>query len=69
GSSLVVQPAARLPLLARETGARLAFVNRQETPLDGEADVLVRADAGPVLSALASAVTGEDQAGWQAGQR
>jgi NAD-dependent deacetylase len=58
GSSLVVQPAAKLPVLARETGARLGFINRQETPLDGYADVLVKADAGPVLAAVAEAVAG-----------
>lgn len=63
GSSLVVQPAARLPLLAREAGARLAFINRQDTPLDEAADVVVRADAGPVLSVLAAAVAPGDQPG------
>lgn len=54
GSSLVVQPAARLPVIARQSGARLALVNRQDTPLDGIADVLVAGDAGPVLSAVAA---------------
>jgi NAD-dependent deacetylase len=69
GSSLVVQPAAKLPLLARQAGANLGFVNREETPLDHHADVVVLADAGPVLSAVADAVTRGDQAGWQARQR
>ena len=34
GSSLVVQPAASIPLAALRSGARLAIVNRGETPLD-----------------------------------
>ena len=52
GSSLVVQPAARLPELARRSGARLVIVNRTPTPLDGIADVVVRAEAGTTLAAL-----------------
>lgn len=62
GSSLVVNPAARLPLMAKCSGARLAIVNRTPTPLDAAADVLVRADAGPILSALADALTGAGKA-------
>ncbi len=54
GSSLVVQPAARLPVLAKQSGAALAMVNRETTPLDAIADLLVRGDAGPVLSAVAA---------------
>jgi NAD-dependent SIR2 family protein deacetylase len=34
GSSLVVTPAANVPLLASEAGARLIIVNQGETPLD-----------------------------------
>jgi NAD-dependent deacetylase len=53
GSSLVVQPAARLPEIAVAGGARLAIVNNEPTPLDSLADVVVRSSAGPVLTALA----------------
>jgi len=56
GSSLVVNPAAKLPVLARGGGASLAIVNRTPTPLDGVADVVVRSDAGPTLSAVAEAL-------------
>jgi NAD-dependent deacetylase len=52
GSSLVVQPAARVPEIAVASGARLAIVNNEPTPLDSLADVVVRASAGGVLSAL-----------------
>ncbi len=56
GSSLVVQPAARLPEIAVASGARLAIVNNEPTPLDNLADVVVRASAGAVLSALVDAL-------------
>jgi NAD-dependent deacetylase len=55
GSSLVVNPAAQLPLLAKRSGALLAIVNRTETALDVSADILVRGEAGPILQALAAA--------------
>lgn len=53
GSSLIVNPAARLPVLAKQHGAVLAIVNHTPTPADGWADVIVRANAGSVLPALA----------------
>ena len=37
GSSLVVQPAASLPMYAAQRGARLAIVNNMPTPLDSAA--------------------------------
>ena len=59
GSSLIVNPAARMPLLAKQAGARLAIINRTPTPLDLLADVRVVADAGPSLAELASALVDE----------
>ena len=59
GTSLIVQPAATLPLLAKQAGARLAIVNQSETPLDAAADVRVAAAAGPTLAAIAAAVVGD----------
>ena len=38
GSSLQVQPAASFPVLAKQSGALLAIVNRDPTPLDDIAD-------------------------------
>jgi len=49
GSSLVVHPAAGFPVLAKRGGARLAILNREATPLDGLADLVVRAEIGPAL--------------------
>ena len=52
GSSLVVNPAARLPLLARRSGAATAIINREPTGQDDGFDVVIRGDAGPNLSRL-----------------
>ncbi len=54
GSSLVVFPAATFPVVARRNGARLVIVNREPTELDPIADLVVRAEIGPVLGRLAS---------------
>ena len=50
GSSLTVQPAAGFPELAKRLGARLIIVNRDPTPLDDIADLLVHEEIGPSLS-------------------
>ncbi|MCF8038861.1 MAG: hypothetical protein K9K79_06050 [Desulfohalobiaceae bacterium] len=52
GSSLLVQPAASLPVMARENGAKLAIINKDKTPLDSLADVLVNESAAKVLGEL-----------------
>ena len=58
GSSLVVYPAAELPLVAVRNGARLAIVNDEPTPYDGLADLVVRGRAGEVLPrAVAAALS------------
>lgn len=46
GSSLVVYPAAGLPVLAVQNGARLAIVNREPTPMDEIADIVVNRPIG-----------------------
>lgn len=51
GSSLVVHPAAGIPLEAVQAGARLVIVNREPTPLDPVADLVLRVEIGPVLAA------------------
>jgi NAD-dependent deacetylase len=50
GSSLVVYPAASFPEYAKRRGAALAIVNREETPLDSIADLVVHAELGPTLA-------------------
>lgn len=56
GSSLVVYPAARLPELAGGSGATLLILNREPTPLDPLADLLLRGECGELLPALVDAV-------------
>lgn len=56
GSSLVVNPAARLPIIAKQHGAALAIVNRTETVMDALADVHVLGEAGSTLAALTAAL-------------
>ena len=41
GSSLVVYPAAGFPELAKRNNARLVIINRDPTPLDGIADLVL----------------------------
>ena len=50
GSSLVVYPAADLPVRAKQAGAMLAIVNIDPTPLDDMADIIIHGQAGRVLS-------------------
>jgi NAD-dependent deacetylase len=52
GSSLVVQPAASLPLEAKQGGARLILVNLSDTPYDRFMDVIIRSTAGPAMVAI-----------------
>jgi NAD-dependent deacetylase len=55
GSSLVVFPAADFPLIAKRNGARLAILNREPTPLDRYADLVVHDEIGPAMTAAAPA--------------
>lgn len=49
GSSLVVYPAADVPLRAKQAGAKLAIINKGSTPLDSVADYVINDAAGKVL--------------------
>jgi NAD-dependent protein deacetylase/lipoamidase len=52
GSSLLVQPAASLPLIAKRFGAALVIVNRDATPIDDIAELVLRDSIGVVFSTL-----------------
>lgn len=52
GSSLAVFPAAGFPLMAKRSGARLGIVNRDETPQDRFADLVINAGIGPTMRAV-----------------
>jgi len=52
GSSLVVEPAASLPRIARDHSARLVIINRDPTPLDRVADIVINDSIGAVLAKI-----------------
>ncbi len=56
GSSLTVYPAASLPEY-RPPDSRLVIINRDETPLDCEADLVFHGDMIPVFDALQKLLT------------
>jgi NAD-dependent deacetylase len=56
GSTLLVQPAAHMPIYAKQNRAFLAIVNLSETPCDDMCDVLIRAKAGDVLQRIVKEV-------------
>jgi NAD-dependent deacetylase len=57
GSSLVVYPAADIPLRAKQAGAKLAIINKGSTPLDSVADYVIDDAAGQVLPQIVSVLT------------
>jgi NAD-dependent deacetylase len=57
GSSLVVQPAAALPEAARRHGSKLVIINREPTPLDCQADLIINAPIGPTMKRVMEALT------------
>lgn len=52
GTSLVVNPAAGLPLHAKHNDAKFAIINREATQLDKFSDCVVNAEIGEVMSNL-----------------
>ena len=50
GSTLVVYPAAYMPIYALNWGAKLVIINLSPTPLDNQATILIRAKAGEAMS-------------------
>lgn len=56
GSTLLVQPAAQMPIYAKNNGAYLAIINLSETPCDEMCDALIREKAGSVLPKIVEAV-------------
>ncbi len=56
GTSLLVYPAAYLPILAKEHGAKIIEVNPEPTYISDEADVVLRKKAGEVLPKIVEKV-------------
>ena len=52
GSSLVVSPANFMPSIAQQNGAKVIFVNRDETYLDHVADIFLKGSAGEIFTEI-----------------
>ncbi len=55
GSSLVVYPAASLPEIASRSGARVVIINRDPTPMDSLADLVIQGSIGESMQAVMKA--------------
>ena len=52
GSSLVISPANFMPSIAKNHGAYVIFVNRENTMLDNLADIFLKGSAGEIFTEL-----------------
>lgn len=52
GSSLVVYPAASVPLQAARSGAELMIINREPTPMDDQATLVIHQSVSSALDAI-----------------
>lgn len=59
GSSLVVYPAADIPLKAKQRGALLVIINKDQTPLDHLADYVINEEAGNALPQIVQRLKGD----------
>lgn len=55
GTSLAVYPAASLPLVAKDNGAKLVIINREPTPLDSLADEVIHGELKDIMRTLEDA--------------
>ncbi len=58
GTSALVQPAASLPYIARDQGAKIVEINPNETPLTEDADVFLKGASGELLPQLVQILKG-----------
>jgi NAD-dependent deacetylase len=57
GTSATVQPAAMMPLLAKENGAQVIEINPEPTPLTGRiSNYLIQGGSGAVLNDILACV-------------
>ena len=57
GTSLSVQPVAKLPELAKKNGANLIILNREETPLDGVADLVINGELKDLFAKISENIS------------
>jgi len=57
GTSAVVQPAAMIPVIAKDNGAKIVEINPERTPLtDDISDYLIMGEAGEVMNRIVAAM-------------
>ena len=56
GSTLIVYPAAYMPVYAADSGAKLVIINLSSTPMDKQASILIKAKAGETMSKVVQRV-------------
>jgi NAD-dependent deacetylase len=57
GTSAVVQPAAMIPVIAKDNGAKIVEINPERTPLTVEvSDYLIMGEAGKVINLILAAM-------------
>jgi len=52
GSSLLVYPAASMPIIAKQAGSKLVIINYTPTDMDSQSDIVIHDKAGPVMKAI-----------------
>ena len=57
GSTLVVYPAAYMPMYAVDSKVKLVIINLSPTPMDRQANILIRAKAGETMAKVIKRVT------------
>jgi len=63
GSSLMIYPAAYMPVYAVESGAKLMIINTGTSHIDDKADVFIQGDVGKALSAIMAKVRRKAEGG------
>jgi NAD-dependent deacetylase len=58
GSSLLISPANFMPSIAKQYGAHLIFINRENTIMDELADVFLKGSAGEIFMELMKKIKG-----------
>jgi NAD-dependent deacetylase len=61
GSSLVVYPAAYVPVQAKQAGADLVIINKGPTEQDHHADVRIDASAGETMTKIINRIKVQGQ--------
>ena len=56
GSTLIVYPAAYMPMYAIESGAKLVIINLSPTPMDSKATALINSKAGEAMERIVGRV-------------